>query len=130
MPSTSLSRRTLMMGAAGLTAGAAMLGACASVAATTPSEPRFVDTNGVSLRTQAVGDPRHPAVLLVLGATAPMRFYADTFCARVAGAGRYVVRYDNRDTGRSTSFPAGAPGYTVQDLANDAVGILDAYKIE
>jgi pimeloyl-ACP methyl ester carboxylesterase len=40
-----------------------------------------------------------------------------------------VIRYDHRDTGRSTSYGAGGAAYTVEDLADDAVGILDAYGI-
>lgn len=42
---------------------------------------------------------------------------------------RFVVRYDNRDTGQSTSYPAGSPGYTGSDLVADAVGLLDAFKL-
>lgn len=91
---------------------------------------RMVAANGVELRTQAFGDPRDPALLLIMGATASMRRWPDEFCIRLAQSGRFVIRYDNRDTGRSTTFPAGAPGYKVRDLADDAVGILDAYEID
>jgi pimeloyl-ACP methyl ester carboxylesterase len=91
---------------------------------------RIVRTNGVELRTQAFGDPRDSALLLIMGATASMRRWPDEFCIRLAEAGRFVIRYDNRDTGRSTAFPAGAPGYTVRDLADDAVGVLDGYGID
>ena len=51
-------------------------------------------------------------------------------CRRIARAGRYVIRYDNRDTGQSTSFPPGDPWYDVRDLARDAVGLLDALGID
>lgn len=91
---------------------------------------RMVRSNGVELRTQAFGDPRAPALLMIMGATASMRRWPEEVCVRLAGAGRFVIRYDNRDTGRSTTFPAGAPGYTVRDLADDAVGVLDAYGVE
>jgi pimeloyl-ACP methyl ester carboxylesterase len=95
----------------------------------TVHEPRMVRANGVDLRTQAFGDPAHPALLLICGATAPMRRWPDAFCSRLADAGRFVIRYDNRDTGRSSVFPVGAPGYSIQDLADDAVGLLDAYGV-
>jgi pimeloyl-ACP methyl ester carboxylesterase len=91
---------------------------------------RMVRSNGVELRAQAFGDPRDPALLMIMGATGSMRRWPDEFCIRLAEAGRFVIRYDNRDTGRSTTFPIGAPGYTVRDLADDAVGVLDAYGVE
>jgi len=92
-------------------------------------EERMVRANGVDLRTQAFGDPSDPALLLIMGAIASMRRWPDDFCIRLAEAGRFVIRYDNRDTGRSTVFPVGAPGYSIRDLADDAVGVLDAYGI-
>ncbi|HYH31553.1 MAG TPA: alpha/beta fold hydrolase, partial [Pseudonocardia sp.] len=51
------------------------------------------------------------------------------FCGRIADAGRFVLRYDHRDTGRSTSSPAGAPDYALRDLVADAAGLLDAYGV-
>lgn len=93
-------------------------------------EMRMVRANGVDLRTQAFGDPRDPALLMIMGATGAMRRWPDEFCERLARAGRFVIRYDNRDTGQSTTVPVGAPGYTVRDLADDAVGVLDAYGIK
>jgi pimeloyl-ACP methyl ester carboxylesterase len=88
-----------------------------------------VRANGVDLRTQAFGDPCDPALLLVAGATSSMKRWPEAFCIRLAGAGRFVIRYDNRDTGRSSAFPVGAPGYSIKDMAGDAVGILDAYGV-
>ena len=93
-------------------------------------EERMVRTNGVDLRAQAFGDPGHPALLLIMGATAAMKRWPEEFCLELAAAGRFVIRYDNRDTGRSSTFPVGAPGYSVRDLADDAVGVLDAYGVE
>ena len=91
---------------------------------------RMVRTNGVELRTQAFGDADDPPLLLIMGATSAMKRWPEEFCVRLADAGRFVIRYDNRDTGRSTTFTPGAPGYTVRDLADDAVGVLDAYGIQ
>jgi pimeloyl-ACP methyl ester carboxylesterase len=90
---------------------------------------RTVRANGVDICTQAFGDPRHPALLMVMGANASMLRYPLGFCEMLAARGRYVIRYDNRDTGQSTTYPPGEPPYTVPDMARDAVGVLDAYEI-
>lgn len=68
---------------------------------------RLVHANGVSLHTEAFGDETDPAVLLVMGAMASGVWWPEGFCRDLAGRGRYVVRYDHRDTGRSTSYPPG-----------------------
>jgi len=73
-----------------------------------------------------IGDRRDPAVLLISGAGGPMDWWEDEFCHRLAAGGRFVIRYDSRDTGQSVTYPAGDPRYTVTDLAADAVGVLDA----
>ena len=93
-------------------------------------EERMVRANGIDLRTQAFGDPQDPALLLIAGATSSMKRWQDSFCSCLAEAGRFVIRYDNRDTGRSSVFPVGAPGYSIRDMADDAVGVLDAYGVE
>ncbi len=58
-----------------------------------------------------------------------MDWWEDEFCDRLAAGGRFVVRYDHRDTGRSVSYQPGAPGYTGDDLVDDVVGLLDALGI-
>ena len=73
------------------------------------------------------GDAADPAILLIGGMGASMDWWEDEFCQRLAAGGRFVIRYDHRDTGRSVSYPAGAPGYTGADLAADAAGVLDAF---
>jgi pimeloyl-ACP methyl ester carboxylesterase len=57
-----------------------------------------------------------------------MRWDED-LCRTVSGAGRFVIRYDHRDTGRSITYEPGHPGYTGADLLADAAGVLDAYDI-
>jgi pimeloyl-ACP methyl ester carboxylesterase len=57
---------------------------------------------------------------------ASMDWWEEEFCHLLAAGGRFVIRYDHRDTGRSVSYPAGAPGYTGADLAADVTGVLDA----
>jgi pimeloyl-ACP methyl ester carboxylesterase len=88
-------------------------------------EPTLVHANGVDLCVQTFGEQTDPAVLLVMGAGASMDCWEDDFCARLAAGGRYVVRYDHRDTGRSTSYPPGAPGYTGDDLVAAPIALLD-----
>ena len=56
--------------------------------------------------------------------------YPVELCTRLASGGRYVIRYDPRDIGRSTAFPPGQPPYDLRDLAEDLVTLLDAYGIE
>ncbi|MCX4546103.1 alpha/beta fold hydrolase [Streptomyces sp. NBC_01565] len=90
---------------------------------------RMLHVNGVDLAVQAFGDPAAPAVLLVSGAEATMDWWDEEFVARLTAGGRYVVRYDTRDTGRSTTWPVGAPAYTQADLVTDAVGVLDGLGI-
>jgi pimeloyl-ACP methyl ester carboxylesterase len=90
---------------------------------------RIIDVNGVDLCVEVGGDPADPAILLIGGMGASMDWWEEDFCRRLASGqgqgGRFVIRYDHRDTGRSVSYPAGAPGYTGADLAADAVGVLD-----
>lgn len=90
---------------------------------------RLVREPGLLIATEAFGDPAHAPVLLIMGGGASMLWWPEEFCERLAGRGRYVIRFDQRDTGRSTKFSAGDPPYTLDDLAADAVRVLDAYTI-
>jgi pimeloyl-ACP methyl ester carboxylesterase len=87
---------------------------------------RIIEVNGVDLCVDTAGDAADPAILLIGGMGSSMDWWEEEFCQRLAAGGRFVIRYDHRDTGRSVSYPAGAPGYTGADLAADAVGVLDA----
>ncbi len=93
------------------------------------ADERLLPVNGIELCTQTFGTAADPAILLINGAAASLLWWDTELCERLAAADRYVIRYDNRDTGRSTSFPPGAPGYSFTDLAADALGILDALGI-
>jgi pimeloyl-ACP methyl ester carboxylesterase len=84
---------------------------------------------GVELCVEPFGDAADPALLLVGGAAASMDWWDVAFCERLAAGGRYVVRYDHRDTGRSSASPAGAPTYSGDDLATDPLAILDALGV-
>jgi pimeloyl-ACP methyl ester carboxylesterase len=87
-----------------------------------------VEHDGIELWTQSFGERSHPAVLLIMGATAPALLWEDELCLALAERGLFVIRYDNRDVGRSSTLSADRP-YTLRDMAGDAVAILDAYDI-
>ena len=90
---------------------------------------RMVKANGVELCTEPFGDAADPPVLLVMGTGASMLWWEDGFCRMLADGGRFVIRYDLRDTGRSVTYEPGHPGYTGGDLVADAAGVFDAYQI-
>jgi pimeloyl-ACP methyl ester carboxylesterase len=91
---------------------------------------KLVPINGVELCVETFGHAANPAVLLIPGAAASMLWWDAELCERIAARDRFVIRYDNRDTGRSTSYPPGRPGYSLTDLTEDALGILDILGIE
>jgi pimeloyl-ACP methyl ester carboxylesterase len=103
-------------------------------------------SNGIDLTYQCFGDPSDEPVLLVMGLGGPMIWWDSDFCELLPAAGFYVVRYDNRDTGRSTRFKAprltrrtlvkaflgrrvDAP-YSLADLGDDGFGLLDHLGID
>lgn len=91
---------------------------------------KIFKVNGIEICSDSFGDPSNPAVLLIMGATCSMVYWDEEFCQRLADTGRYVIRYDNRDVGRSVVYEPGSSNYTVIDMADDAAGLLDAYNIE
>ena len=91
---------------------------------------KMITSGGVEICTETFGEAGRPPVLLIMGAMASMLWWPGEFCERLARGGRFVVRYDNRDTGRSTGYEPGKAAYTLDDLAGDAVGVLDGYDIE
>jgi pimeloyl-ACP methyl ester carboxylesterase len=90
---------------------------------------RMIQANGVQLCSEPFGDPTDPPILLVMGIGASMLWWEEGFCRMLASGGRFVIRYDHRDTGRSVTYEVGRPGYTGGDLLADAAGVLDAYAI-
>jgi pimeloyl-ACP methyl ester carboxylesterase len=90
---------------------------------------RMIEANGVQLCTEFFGDPADPAILLVMGVGGSMLWWEEGFCRMLVEGGRFVIRYDHRDTGRSVTYEPGRPDYTGADLVADAVGVLDAYAI-
>jgi pimeloyl-ACP methyl ester carboxylesterase len=90
---------------------------------------RMIDAGGVKLCTEPFGDPADEPILLIQGIGASMVWWDDAFCRMLSGSGRFVIRYDHRDTGRSVAYEPGRPGYTAADLVADATGVLDAYDL-
>ena len=94
-----------------------------------------VRVNGIELCYEEFGRPDAPPVLLIMGLGGPMFWWEDDFCQDLADRGFRVVRYDNRDVGRSQagSGPArlvpaylrrATPEYSLEDMAADAAGLL------
>src|SRR3954454_12159123 len=94
-----------------------------------PVTERIIDVDGIELCTETFGAPGEAPVLLIMGSGASMLWWDDAFCAALAAGGRFVVRYDHRDTGRSTACPPGRPDYGGPDLVADAARVLDGHGI-
>ena len=84
---------------------------------------------------ETFGDRSDPTLLMVNGLGSQSSNYQDAWCDMFAAEGLFVIRFDNRDVGLSTSF-AGAPvgeagnAYLLGDMAADAIAVLDAEGIE
>lgn len=89
----------------------------------------MIQSGDAELCAESFGESANPPVLLIMGMAASMIWWEDGFCERLAAGGRYVIRYDQRDTGLSSTWPAGAPGYGSAALIDDVVAVLDAYAI-
>jgi pimeloyl-ACP methyl ester carboxylesterase len=104
----------------------------------------FCHVGDIDLCYETFGDPADPALLLVMGLGTQMLAWQDDFCSELADRGFFVVRYDNRDIGRSTIFGDApvptlgqilrrdkrAASYTLAEMAADGVGLLDHLGIE
>jgi pimeloyl-ACP methyl ester carboxylesterase len=97
---------------------------------------------GISLCNESFGDPGDPPVLLVMGLGTQMIAWHEDFCAELAARGLHVVRFDNRDSGRSTHVGGRSPAmkelvtrriasdrYDLGDMADDAAGLIEALDL-
>jgi pimeloyl-ACP methyl ester carboxylesterase len=89
---------------------------------------KIIQANGVDLCVETFGDTAGPAILLIHGASASMLWWEEELCERIAASGRYVIRFDNRDTGRSVSYPPGGPEYSLRDIVEFIVGLMRVYS--
>ena len=88
-----------------------------------------IAVNGVELCYQAFGNRSHPPLLLAHGGGDSMLSWREALCERLAMGGRFVVRYDSRDAGRSTSYEPGDPPYSFRDTVADAAALIDALEL-
>ena len=90
---------------------------------------KIVKKNEIRLFTESFGCEKNPAILLIAGATVSMLYWDAEFCQKLSEKGFFVIRYDNRDVGKSTNYEPGSTPYDIVDLTHDAISILDGYKI-
>jgi pimeloyl-ACP methyl ester carboxylesterase len=103
----------------------------------------FCTVGDLELCYETFGDPSDPALLLVMGLSMQMLGWHEDLCEELAGRGFFVIRYDNRDVGRSTSIKGHPPttwqlirrdkraaSYQIADMAADGIGLLDHLGIE
>jgi len=105
---------------------------------------QLAEANGLTLCYQTFGSPTDPAMMLIMGLGAQMVWWDVDLCQRLAARGYRVVRFDNRDIGKSSYIAAPPPNlarvfagleplkapYTLDDMAADTVGLMDALEIE
>lgn len=103
----------------------------------------------VEIHYEDMGDPNHPAVLLIMGLGAQMLLWRKEFCEKLVDQGLRVIRYDNRDVGLSTKLQGRRhPGsmapkmvrhflgatnpavYTLEHMADDAAALLDHLDVD
>ncbi len=103
--------------------------------------------NGIELEYDTFGDSAQPPLVLIMGLGAQMVLWEDDFCSELAASGFHVVRFDNRDIGKSTRLSAlGVPNvhevvmaamagqppqapYTLAEMADDTVALMTALGI-
>ncbi|HEY3945765.1 MAG TPA: alpha/beta hydrolase [Solirubrobacteraceae bacterium] len=108
------------------------------------SGEQYARVGELELCYDTFGDRAMPALLLVMGLGSQMLLWQEDFCEQLAERGFWVIRFDNRDVGRSTILrdthvptrlelirrdPHGA-AYTLSDMANDAAGLLDWLEVD
>ena len=91
---------------------------------------KTVQFKDVSLYTESFGDMKNPTILLIMGSASSLIWWDEVFCQKLVDKGFFVIRYDHRDTGKSTHYPVGKPGYSLETLSDDAIEILNAYQID
>jgi pimeloyl-ACP methyl ester carboxylesterase len=85
--------------------------------------------NGIQIEYETIGDPSARPLLLIGGLADQLIHWDDELCRNLSRRGHYVIRFDNRDAGLSTKFDQTRPSYTLDDMADDAAGLLHALGI-
>ncbi len=104
---------------------------------------RLARVGDIELCYETFGDAADPAMLMIMGLGTQMIAWPDDLCRRLAAEGFHVIRFDNRDVGRSSRMHGRPPGvvellrraprdpsYRLEDMADDAAGLLDALDVE
>ena len=86
-------------------------------------------SNGIEIEYETMGDPSARPLLLIGGLADQLIHWDDDLCRDLSRRGHFIIRYDNRDAGLSTKFDNAASPYTLEDMADDAAGLLDALAI-
>ncbi len=112
-----------------------------------PEGFKIANANGIDLVYDTFGDSESPPVLLIMGLGAQMIDWREEFCSLLAQHGFWIIRFDNRDVGKSHKFEEdGVPDiirlaariaqgesvkvpYSIEDMAMDSIGLLDALSI-
>lgn len=103
-----------------------------------------VTANSIQIEYDTFGNSSFPALLLIMGGGSQMIYWEAEFCDLLANKGLFVIRFDNRDIGLSTKFEESGvpdimaamkgepiiPAYSLGDMADDAIGLLDALGID
>jgi pimeloyl-ACP methyl ester carboxylesterase len=109
---------------------------------------KLIDTNGIQLNYDSFGCQSDPAILLIMGLATQMIYWDESFCRMLAAQGFWVIRFDNRDVGKSTwlkgmskpstlslaanalfNRPVGA-AYVLEDMVADTIGLMDGLHIK
>lgn len=90
----------------------------------------IANTNQVNIWYETFGNHDHPTFLLIMGGCSQGILWPTEFCEMLAQLGFFVIRYDHRDVGLSTQFNFETQPYTLLEMANDAVALLDHLKVK
>ena len=90
----------------------------------------LVKINNIDIWYETKGDSSNPAVLMIMGACATGLFWPDSYRDALVAKGFYVIRYDHRDTGLSSSIDFKLDPYSLNGLADDAFALLDTLQIQ
>ena len=110
--------------------------------------PQIARANGIDICYEIFGDAAAEPMLLIMGLGAQMVLWDDDFCLKLAARGFRVIRFDNRDIGKSSKLTGGKPlgavellklrflkipvaaPYKLRDMAGDTIGLMDALGIK
>ena len=91
---------------------------------------KLIAAKGAELWATRDGSPCNPCIILVAGANASHLMWPQEFCDLMVEKGFCVIRYDHRDTGKSSKFDFSQKPYTLQDLADDIIAVMDGFDMK